>query len=29
MSEEVLASKNYAVIETETAKALAIINSLH
>ena len=29
MSEEVLASKNYTVIETETAKALTIINSLH
>ena len=29
MSEEVLASKNYAAIETETAKALAIINSIH
>ena len=28
MSEELLASKNYAAIETETAKALAIINSI-
>ena len=28
MSEEVWASKNYTVIETETAKALTIINSL-
>ncbi len=28
INEEVLATKNYAAIETETAKALAIINSL-
>jgi hypothetical protein len=28
MSEELLASKNYAAIEVETTKALAIINSI-